>query len=199
MGLKKAKEVETDSRQTPHDPGATYGHKGKGYEVQVTETCTEGNEVNLITEIEVTPSCGSDIHATVPTGETLRERKQKPEELVGDTAYSSGENAARLAQEGVNLTAPVPHPAKPKEGKEYPAPVARCPAEEEEAREWLRQQEASPTFKKRYAIRAGIESTNAELNGAHGVGKLRVRGEDRVKLSVYFKGLGCNLKRALRA
>ena len=28
--------------------------------------------------------------------------------------------------------------------------------------------------------------------------KLRVRGEDRVKLAVYFKALACNVKRALR-
>jgi hypothetical protein len=197
--LKEAKEVGTDSLQSPHDAEATYGRKGKGYEVQVAETCTEGQEVRLITEVEVTPSCKSDIHATVKTVVTLEERGQKPEEMVADTAYCSGENAAKLAEKGVNLTAPVPNLAKPKEGKAYAEPAEKCPPQEDKAKEWLTQQEASSGFKKKYAIRAGIESTNAELKQAHGLGKLRVRGGARVKLSVYFKALACNVKRALRA
>jgi len=107
--LKPARDVESDSLQSPHDPGVTYsGHKGKGYEVQVTETCGEADEVNLITEVEVTPSCSSDIHATVATVEALKEAGLKPRELVADTSYSSGENAAALAKDGVNLPAPVP-------------------------------------------------------------------------------------------
>ena len=43
--------------QSPHDPDVTYsGHKGKGYEVQVAETCHEENATQLITHVEVTPS-----------------------------------------------------------------------------------------------------------------------------------------------
>ena len=34
------------------------GHKGKGYEVQVSETCEEGNAVQMITHVEGTPSSG---------------------------------------------------------------------------------------------------------------------------------------------
>ena len=46
--------------QTPHDPEVTYsGHKGKGYEVQVSETCEEENAVQVITHVEVTPSSGA--------------------------------------------------------------------------------------------------------------------------------------------
>ena len=49
------------SLQSPHDPEATYsGHKGKGYEVQVAETCHAENATQLITHVEVTPSSGSD-------------------------------------------------------------------------------------------------------------------------------------------
>ena len=52
--------------QTPHDPEVTYsGHKGKGYEVQVAETCEEGNAVQVITHVEVTPSSGNDAGVTV--------------------------------------------------------------------------------------------------------------------------------------
>jgi hypothetical protein len=37
-----------------------------------------------------------------------------------------------------------------------------------------------------------------ELKRAHGLGKLRVRGEKRVKLAVYLKASACNLKHALK-
>ncbi len=197
--LKPAAEVTSDSLQTPHDPDATYsGHKGKGYEAHIAETCVADNGVQLITDVEVRPSCQDDSRATVPTVEALAAAGHKPEEVVADTTYSGAKNAAALAGQGVNLLAPAPAVAKPEPGREYPPPAPQCPADPKQAGEWLRQQEASPDFKKRYAIRAGIEATNSELNRAHGMKKLRVRGEARVKLAVYFKALACNLKRALK-
>jgi hypothetical protein len=197
--LKPAQDVGSDSLQSPHDPDATYsGHKGKGYEAHVAETCVADNPVQLITDVEVRPSCQDDSRATVPTVEALAEAGHKPQELVADTTYSGAKNAAALAERGVNLLAPAPAVAKPDPGREYPAPAPQCPADPKQAGEWLRQQEASPEFKKRYAIRAGIEATNSELNRAHGMKKLRVRGEARVKLAVYLKALACNVKRALR-
>jgi hypothetical protein len=33
----------SSSLQSPSDPDATYGHKGKGYEAQIAETCDEEN------------------------------------------------------------------------------------------------------------------------------------------------------------
>lgn len=55
------------------------------------------------------------------------------------------------------------------------------------------------TWWKPYAIRAGIESTNAELKKAHGLRKLRVRRLPRVRLAVTAKLTACNIKRWLRA
>ena len=56
VALKDPKQVSADSLQSPHDPDVTYsGHKGKGYEVQVAETCHEENATQLITHVEVTP------------------------------------------------------------------------------------------------------------------------------------------------
>ncbi len=197
--LAPAAEVSGDSLQTPHDADVTYsGHKGKGYAVQVAESCGNGEKPEMITHVEVTRACDSDAKATVPTVESLEAAGQKPKELTADTGFSSGENAAALSGHGVRLVAPAPAPAKPKADQVYDPPAASCPTEPAKATEWLRQQEASPEFKKRYAIRAGIEATNSELARAHGVRKLRVRGEERVKLSVYFKALACNFKRALR-
>lgn len=198
--VKKAQDLESSSLQSAHDPEVTYhGKKGKGYEVQMSETCVKGNEVQLVTEVQVTPSCQSDQKATVPLVEALGEANLKPREVVADTAYSGGQNAAALAREGVTLVAPAAPTGKPVPGQTYPEPAPECPKEEKAAVEWLRQQEASPRFKERYKIRSGIESTNAELKGPHGMKKLRVRGKERVKLSVYFKVLALNVKRALRA
>ena len=83
--VKEAKQVGSDSLQSPHDADATYGHKGKGYEVQVAETY--GNKIEhedqgkqtdspqdqaddarsadvvkpeMITYVALTNSCGSD-------------------------------------------------------------------------------------------------------------------------------------------
>ena len=54
-----------------------------------------------------------------------------------------------------------------------------------------RRAEASGEFRKRYAVRAGIEGTNSELKRAHGLGHLRVRGGHRARLPVYLKALAC--------
>ena len=61
-----------------------------------------------------------------------------------------------------------------------------------------RRYELTAEFRKRYAPRAGIEGSNSELKRAHGLGKLRVRREGRVRLSVYLKVLACNVKRMIR-
>ncbi|GAB0057489.1 hypothetical protein SIID45300_01818 [Candidatus Magnetaquicoccaceae bacterium FCR-1] len=53
-------------------------------------------------------------------------------------------------------------------------------------------------FKKAYAIRAGIESANAELKTAHGLDKVWTRGLVRVAFAVTMKTLACNVKRSMR-
>lgn len=108
VAVKEPKEVKSSSLQTPHDPDVTYsGHKGKGYEVQVTETCDEENVVEMITHVEVTDSCESDADATLPMVEVLEERGQQPEELVADTAYGSGANGVEAECMGTELVSPV--------------------------------------------------------------------------------------------
>jgi hypothetical protein len=198
--LKPAVEISSDSLQSPHDAAVTYsGHKGKGYSAQVIETCSPENPVNLITAVALTPACVSDAKATLSMVQQVVEAGLAPDEVVADTAYSGAKNAADLAQEGVNLLAPAPGPGKPEEGKTYPEPEAQCPKSFLKSGDWLRCQEASSGFQERYAIRAGIEATNSELKRKHGLGRLRVRGEARVALALYFKALACNVKRALKA
>lgn len=106
--LTAAKEVGSNSLQSPHDPDVTYsGHKGKGYEVQVVETFGNENKPEFITHVEVTPSCGSDADAPVPLIEQLAARGISPEVLLADTAYGSTENAIALARRDVELVSPV--------------------------------------------------------------------------------------------
>ena len=108
IALKEAKEVRSSSMQTPHDPEVTYsGHKGKGYEVQVSETCEEGNAVQMITHVEVTPSSGGDAGVTVGVIDTLRERGIGPSELWCDTSYGSGHNGWEAERRGTELVSPV--------------------------------------------------------------------------------------------
>ena len=45
----------------------------------------------------------------------------------------------------------------------------------------------------------GSRGTNSELKRRHGLGRLRVRGGERVRLAVYLKALACNVKRMVRA
>ena len=48
-----------------------------------------------------------------------------------------------------------------------------------------------------YRKRSGIESTNAEAKGRHGLGNLRVRGGPKVALLAKPKALAINTKRAV--
>jgi len=265
--LKDPKQVRPDSLQSPHDTETTYGHKGKGYEVQVAETCDKENPTQIITHAEVTLSSGSDTEVPVPLIDALAERKIQPGELFADTTYGSGRNAIEAERRGTELVSPVagPRPGKTEEvekgahsrltaadfeidaiaGKPAVCPGGRQAIEKYE--EWeipervqlrfaratceacslrphcpvrfsrklgvyvleadlikvnierRRRAEASGEFRRRYAVRAGIEGTNSELKRAHGVGHLRVRGGARVKLAVYLKALACNIKRMVRA
>ncbi len=108
LALREPKDIRSDTLQSPHDPGATYSaHKGKGYEVQVAETCHEANPVEVITHVEVTPSSGSDAGATIPAIEVLKERGIQPAEMVADTTYGSGANAVEAERLGTELVSPV--------------------------------------------------------------------------------------------
>jgi hypothetical protein len=118
--VKESAEVSSASLQTPHDVDVTYsGHKGKGYEVQVSETVGNGQKPELLTHVEVTPACQSDEKATLPVVEALAEREIQPRELLTDTNYASAGNVIACEKEGTEVVAPVRGPAAelPKEGE----------------------------------------------------------------------------------
>ena len=63
------------------------------------------------------------------------------------------------------------------------------------ATEVRQHQQRQPSFKTRYKIRSGVESTNREGKQRHGLAKPRVRGKARLELAVHLKLLALNTKR----
>ena len=74
--LKANKDIASDSLQNPSDPDAGYsGHKGKGYQVQIAETCNTEEDtetLSLITHVDVRAAHESDADALMPYIETTR-------------------------------------------------------------------------------------------------------------------------------
>jgi len=293
--LREPKTVASDSLQSPHDPDATYGHKGKGYEVQVAETCGDGNPYQIVTAVAVNGAHESDQKALLPMVEQLAASEMLPQTLLADTGYGSGANIVGCAERGVDLLAPVqdPHaPAPPEQfaqaiAQEVEAPaepqaqatgseagavgpktaeqdspakplglnafwfdftcheITACPGGQVPVSQHLaggqmiadfpstacgacplastcpirelacgdRQLRRSPAviateirqeeqqgaaFKELYRKRSGVESTNEELKGRHGLGGLRVRCRPRVALAAWLKALALNVKRAAK-
>lgn len=111
--VREPKTVSSSSLQSPHDPDATYGHKGKGYEVQLSETCDEDNPFQIVTGVAVNGACESDQAALVPFVDQLIASDLAPEALLADTGYGSGANIVACAERGIDLQAPVQDPNAP--------------------------------------------------------------------------------------
>ena len=113
VAVRPNREVASDSLQNPSDSGASYdGHKGKGYQAQVGETYSTGEEadqrqLNIITHIEVEPAHTSDAHAVVPYLDQTEKRGITPSQLLADSLYGSDSNTEEALERGVELVAPV--------------------------------------------------------------------------------------------
>lgn len=107
--LELVKKPSSDSLQNPSDPDAGYsGHKGKGYQAQVSETCDEENPFEVVTSVQVESAYASDSAAVESVIEELEGSGKKPEELQADTSYGSQGNYDAAKTRGIELTAPVP-------------------------------------------------------------------------------------------
>jgi len=77
----------------PADPDATFdGHKGSGYQVQLSETYSADNSGPLIIAALPETACESDSRAIVKLIEHFDEHGHRPQTLLADTAYGSDEN-----------------------------------------------------------------------------------------------------------
>jgi len=97
-----------DVTQNPSDPDATYdGHKGPGYQAQLTETCSDANDVQLVTSV-IPQTAAEDDGGSVPAIlDDLERQGTLPDLLHADTHYGSDANAQRCAAKGVDLQSPV--------------------------------------------------------------------------------------------
>ena len=94
--------------QNPSDLDATYdGHKGAGYQVQISETCSNENQVQLITAMIPQTACEQDSDAVETILDQLENAGFKPQEIQADTAYAGDENVQMAAGRGVELVGPV--------------------------------------------------------------------------------------------
>ena len=100
----------SDSRalQSLTDLDATYdGHKGRGYQAQVAQTCCEENSHQLITDVLPQTAADSDSAALPQMVERLEDKQRKPQSLLADTAYGSDDNTQLCAGKDVELVAPA--------------------------------------------------------------------------------------------
>lgn len=67
----------------PSDPNAEIGHKG-GYQVQVTETCSDENEVQLVTAAIPQGASASDMDSLKEIQVQLAANDIAPEKLFAD-------------------------------------------------------------------------------------------------------------------
>jgi hypothetical protein len=94
--------------QNPSDPDATYdGHKGPGYQVQISETCNSENEAQIITSALPETAVESDTAALPKVLDDLEKKEVLPDELTADTPYCSDENVQEAERRGVELIGPT--------------------------------------------------------------------------------------------
>lgn len=95
--------------QNPSDPDATYdAHKGQGFKVQLVETCSDENAVQLIVSALPQTAADHDANSLTPVLEDLKKKDLLPDSMLADTAYGSDENVQAAANLGVELVAPMP-------------------------------------------------------------------------------------------
>jgi len=108
IALKKPGDIASDSLQSPSDVDATYsGHKGKGYQAQIVETCHEDNPFQIIDYVEVEGAHESDQNAPARIHKNLKERGHTPCETFVDSGYISGTNIVEADEEGIDLIGPM--------------------------------------------------------------------------------------------
>lgn len=100
------KKTEGPTLQSPYDPDASYGHKGPGYSLHITETCNnEGAEI--ITDYEVHGAARSDIGKALSVIERLDAAGHKPKMLFADGGYPSVPSALKVKEQDIEFITPV--------------------------------------------------------------------------------------------
>jgi len=101
------KKPDGETLQSPYDPDASYGHKGAGYSVHITETCNNSEKTEIITDYEVHGAARSDIGKALSVIERLDDAGIKPEAIFADGGYPSVPSALKITEKQIEFIAPV--------------------------------------------------------------------------------------------
>jgi hypothetical protein len=97
-----------DTLQSAYDPDASYGHKGQGYSVHITETCNNPDTPEIITDYEVHGAARSDVGKAPDTLDRLEETDRAPKKLYADGGYPTVESVYDIIEgRDIELMAPV--------------------------------------------------------------------------------------------
>jgi hypothetical protein len=92
----------------PSDPDATFdGHKGSGYQIQLSETCSEQNPVQLIVSAIPETAVESDSAAVDKVLVDLKQQCCVPDQILADTAYGSDDNFVACGVRCIDLVSPT--------------------------------------------------------------------------------------------
>jgi hypothetical protein len=109
IDLLEKEKISSKSVQSIHDTDCTYrnkdGNKVKGYSVNLTETCDEGEDnLNLVTDVNVKEVTTPDTNFLKPAVEKSQDVVvDKTEEIYADGAYHSVDNQAYCKDEDIEL------------------------------------------------------------------------------------------------
>ncbi|MBW2690732.1 MAG: transposase [Deltaproteobacteria bacterium] len=175
--------------QNPSDPEATYdGHKGVGYQVQLSETSNPENEVQLITSAIPETAAEADANAVEKVLDDLERKGMMPNRLLSDSAYGGDDNVVNAAQKGVDIVSPVA-------GLPPKKPPTR-PTEKQIRLQKRRELQETGEWRIEYNIRAQVEGTIGSVKRRTGMVRLRYRGQPSMYTSIYLKLAGWNISRA---
>ncbi len=101
------KKSEGATLQSPYDPDASYGHKGPGYSLHITETCNNAGKSEIITDYAVHGAARSDIGKALSVIGRLDAAGCKPDTLFADGGYPSVPSALKVAEQDIEFMTPV--------------------------------------------------------------------------------------------
>jgi len=105
INAKGKKEISSGSLQSAHDEDATYrikaGESQSGYVLEITETCSKGNDVQLITDYNVAPNTTADVDIVKDRMPAISAAGCK--DLYGDGGFYGEDVIERAAEEGITI------------------------------------------------------------------------------------------------
>lgn len=194
--------------QNPSDLDAGYdGHKGPGYQVQISQAYDTGEEgAGIIVGCVPQSAAESDSASLEPVYEQQKRMGTLPEKLLADTAYGSQAHVEMSAEIGIQLVSPAGGRAE-KADVETQCVAAGIPTEgnplaaQEARKAALNQRRAgqeTAEWKQEYAKRSGVEGVHEALDRITGIKDLNVRGIQAVAMAVFFKVTGWNIRAAAK-